>query len=909
MRRVLAAAVLIVSLGASAAACAQSLAVEKYKLANGMTVILYPDHTLPIATISIWYRVGSKDDPARRSGFAHLFEHLMFMGTERVPNGEFDRLMEVSGGSNNASTGSDGTHYYSSGPASLLPTLLWLDAERLEDLPRTMDQKKVDLQRDVVLNELRQTYENQPYGRAELAIQQLLYPPGHPYHAPTIGSAEDLKAAVASDVKDFFATFYVPNNASLVVAGDFDPAAVKPLVERLFGSIPRGAEPPRKPLPAAKLDGVKRGAMVDKVQFPQVSFAYHTPAAMTQADAECDLLASVLAEGRSSRLYKRLVIDDKLASSVSASNASQALGSYLRIDVQTRPDADLDRIERVVDEEIARLLKEGPNPGELAQRKATTELAKLSSLQRLDTRADFLNFYEDAWGEPNSFVRDLDRYRNATPASVLSTARQVLTPNARVVFRVLPEQPKRPSSARDTRPADGSSAAFRPPAPERFTLANGIPVQLWRTPDLPLTRVAVVFRPDGALDASASEAGLASMMAGMLDEGAGARDALAFGEAVASLGGSLSTGATRRSVQASLTVLSRNFSAGLPLLADAVRRPRFSPADFERVKRLTLDEIARSEDEAPAVADRVASHLLFGDAHPYAWPVDGTPGSASAITLDKVKAAHATLVRPDTATLLVASSLPAAEVKVALEASFGDWTASGQRPALPAVPAAYAPSPGKGPRLYLVDRPDAPQTSVRFLGPAPRFADPSRVPLRLLGTVLGGSFTSRLEQNLREKHGYVYHSGAGFSAGPVLGTFSAGAEVNAKDTGAGIKEFLAEFARLSSGDVTEEEAGKARGLVKNDAVGAFSGLSGIIGTATGYVENGAPFETLGEDLAATETTRAAALNAAAKTAIPLERTVLVLVGDRSTVLPQLKEAGLPAPVEVDSWGAPKAPAP
>jgi zinc protease len=908
MKRTVVAAALAVLVAFSSPAPAQNLAVEKYRLPNGMTVILYPDHTLPVATISIWYRVGSKDEPARRSGFAHLFEHLMFMGTERVPNGDFDRLMEASGGSNNASTGSDGTHYYSSGPASLLPTLLWLDAERLEGLPGAMDQKKVDLQRDVVLNELRQSYENQPYGRAELAIEQLLYPSSHPYHFPVIGTAEDLRAAVATDVKDFFATYYVPNNASLVVAGDFDPGEVKPLVEKLFGTLPRGAEPPRKPVPSAKLDGVKRGAMYDKVQLPLVAFAYHTPPAMTQADAECDLIASVLADGKSSRLYKRLVIDEKIASSVFASNASQTLGSILRIDVQARPGTDLGRVEKIVDEEIARFLKDGPNPGELAQRKATSELAKLSALQRLEARADALNFYEDVWGEPNSFARDLDRYRHATPASILATAKQVLTPNARVVYRVLPEQPKRAPSARDARPADGPSTGFRPAPPERFVLSDGIPVQFWTTPDLPLTRAALVFRPDGALDANAAEAGLASMMAGMLDEGAGTRDALAFGEAVAALGGGFSTEATRMSVQASLTILSRNFSAAVSLLADAVRRPRFDEKDFERVKRLTLDEMAQSEDEAPAVAGRVASRALFGDSHPYAWPADGTPASASGITLGQLKAAHAALVRPDTATLLVASSLPASEVKAALESAFGDWKAAEPLPRRPPVPAAYAPA-GNGLRVYLVDRPDAPQTSVRFLAPSPRFADPSRVPLRLLGTVLGGSFTSRLNQNLREKRGFTYGASSHFSPGPVLGTFSAGAEVTAKDTGAAVREFRAEFLRLSSGDVTEEEVVKARGLVKNGAVGSFSGLSGIIGTATSYVETGVPFETLGEDLAAMQATTAAALDTQAKTAVSLDKAVLVLVGDKATILPQLKEAGLPAPVEVDSWGAPKAPAP
>ena len=256
--------------------------------------------------------------------------------------------------------------------------------------------------------------------------------------------------------------------------------------------------------------------------------------------------------------------------------------------------------------------------------------------------------------------------------------------------------------------------------------------------------------------------------------------------------------------------------------------------------------------------------------------------------------------------LIELGSLSPAEIKTALEASFGDWKASGAGPKGTAIPASYAAS-APGLRVYVVDRPDAPQTSVKFLGPAPRFTDPSRVPLRLLGPVLGGSFTSRLNQNLREKHGYTYGAGAGFSLGPVLGTFSAAAEVTAKDTGPAVKEFLAEFARISKGDVTDEETGKARGLVANGAVGSFSGLSGIVGTATAYLENDAPFETLGEDLAAMEKTTAGAVNAQAKTAVPLDRSVLVLVGDKATILPQLKEAGVPAPVEVDTWGEKKKP--
>ncbi|MBK8597526.1 MAG: insulinase family protein [Holophagales bacterium] len=896
--------VLAVTIAAAVPAPAQDVPVVKYQLPNGMTVMLLEDHSLPIAVVNIWYRVGSKDEPPRRSGFAHLFEHLMFMGTERVPNGDFDRLMEAAGGANNASTSNDRTNYYSWGPASLLPTLLWLDADRLEDLAKTMDQKKVDLQRDVVLNELKQSYENRPYGRANLEIQYLLYPIDHPYHFSTIGTEEDLKAASATDVKDFFATYYTPGNASLVVAGDFDPAVIRPLVDRLFGTLPKGTAPNRRPVPSAKLDGVKRGVMYDRVQLPQVSFAYHAPKAYGPGDAETDLLAALLTDGKSSPLSKRLVIDDKLAASVTAENDSNLLGSIFRIDVQVRADADLDKVEKAVDEELARFLKDGPTAEELEQRKAPVELAKVASLQRLERRADALNAYEFYWGEPNSFRRDLDRYRNATPATVLSNARQVVTQDARVIYRVLPEQPSRGASARDTRPADGAPAAFKPPAPERFTLSNGIPVQLWKTSDLPLVSVSAVFQPGGPLDSSSATAGLASLTTNMLDEGAGALDAIGFGEAVATLGGRFNANASREAVVANLTILSRNFGKGAGLLADAVRRPRLEAKDFDRVQRLTLDELTQSTNQPAVVAGRVAAVALFGSAHPYAWPMTGTPETVKGTSLDQVRAAHAALLRPDTLTLLVAGNLSAAEAKAALEKSFGDWKAGGPKPARPAAPATFAPSPaGPGLRVVVVDRPDAPQTVVRFAAPAPRFDDPSRVGLRLLGTLLGGSFTSRLNQNLREAHGYTYGARASFSPGPVLGTFGSGADVKAAVTGASVKEFLSEFARFSKGDVTDEEAGKARETVKNEIVQTFSGTSGVLATATSFLENGASFETLGKDLGTMAKETAASLNAIAKSAVALDRGVLVLVGDRKSIVPQLQGLGLAAPLEVDAWGA------
>jgi zinc protease len=434
---VIAAAIACVAPGA----IAQSVKFEKYKLDNGMTVILHEDHALPVVTINTWYYVGAKEESPHRSGFAHLFEHLMFMGTDRVPNGQFDQIMEGGGGANNASTEFDRTNYFSNGPASLLPTLLWLDADRLEDLGRTMTQEKLDRQREVVLNERRQSYENAPYGKSELLITSKMFPEGHPYHNEVIGTREDIEQAQVNDVKDFFASFYVPNNASLVIAGDFDPAKIKPLVAKLFGTLPKAKDPAHKTAPLVKLDTVLRETAHDKVQLPKVCFAYHSPAKFADGDAEMDLLGAVMSQGKSSRLYKRLVMDEKLANDVAAYQNSAKLQSVFRIDITTNPDADLDKVEKIVDEEVGRVLSDGVTAKELDQRTATVELRKLSQLQSIGAKADRLNEYEFYFGSPDGFKRDLDRYRNATPESVHGWAKKVLTPAARLIVRVLPEDP------------------------------------------------------------------------------------------------------------------------------------------------------------------------------------------------------------------------------------------------------------------------------------------------------------------------------------------------------------------------------------------------------------------------------------------------------------------------------------
>lgn len=884
-----------------APALAQDITYQKFTLPNGMTVILHEDHSLPQVVINTWFRVGSKDEPRGRSGFAHLFEHLMFMGTERVPGSEFDNLMEAGGGSNNASTTEDRTNYFSEGPASLLPTLLWLDADRLEDLGRTMTQEKLDRQRDVVRNEIRQNVENTPYGRAEELIFRIMFPVGHPYHEAVYGTHEDLEAATVDNVKDFFANFYVPNNASLVVAGDFDAKATRKLVEDLFGTLPRGAEVTRRDPGPVTLPGIVRTTMLDRVQLPLLKMVWHSPRAYAADDAEMIQLGSLLAEGQSSRLYKRLVFDDKLAVDVSAYQDSLSLGSMFSIDITATAGADLDAIERIVDEELRRLQKDGIEPRELEQRKTAFELRRLSRLQNLGAVADLMNQYEFVWGEPNSFARDLERFRSTTPEGVQGAATRHLQLDRRAILRVLPEQPERIASARDTRPADGAERDFTPMQPESFVLQNGIPVHLWHKPELPLVSLRVQFQNGGVLTAE-QPAGLLALTTALMQEGAGDLDALAFGDRMQSLGANFGIGSDHETASAYLTVLRRNLGSAVDLLGTALRRPRLLPQDWERIQRLHLEGLRQAEDEPTAVASLVALRTLFGADNPYGRSTGGTLKSVAALQLDDIRREHARVFQASNAVILIAGDITAADARSTLDRCFADWQARGQAEALPQDNAAPA---ANGLRVVLVDRPDAVQTVLHFVAPGPRYRDPQRMQFQLINTLLGGSFTSRLNQNLREQHGYTYGAGSGYAMSPTTGYFTASTSVRSDVTGASLRELLTELKRLAGGakgDITDPETDKARRTLRAATVQSFAGLGGVLGTGSELVLNGLPFDSTAGDLAALASATTTELNALCQRAIRIEHGVLVLVGDRNVVLPQLEGLGLPAPIEVDVHG-------
>ncbi|WP_437726884.1 M16 family metallopeptidase [Sorangium sp. So ce861] len=411
----------------------------KYALKNGLTVILHEDHALPMVALNLMVKVGSRFEEPGRTGFAHLFEHLMFMGTRRVPTKQFDAWMEAEGGWNNAWTSEDRTAYHEVAPAHALPLLLWLEADRFASLADSMDTAKLNTQRDVVRNERRQTSENEPYGKVELLLPSLMYPKGHPYHHPVIGSHEDLQAATVDDVTAFFRRWYVPNNVSLVVAGDFDPQKARDTIERYFGGIPGRPVPAATAPPPVKLSGAVRQTIEDNVNLPKVVMAWHSPARFAPGDAELDLLATALEQGKASRLYKALVYDKALAQEVSALQSSGDLGSTFTVEAIARPGVPLEKLEAAIDAELARVRDESLSREELDRAKNQYETAFVTALESVAGRASMLNRYETWTGQPGFVEQDLKRYRDATAASLQAVAKSTLDPNARVILRVVPK--------------------------------------------------------------------------------------------------------------------------------------------------------------------------------------------------------------------------------------------------------------------------------------------------------------------------------------------------------------------------------------------------------------------------------------------------------------------------------------
>lgn len=899
------------STAGAAGAAVPKVSFEKYALPNGLQVILHVDRKLPVVHVNQWYHVGSKNERVGRTGFAHLFEHMMFQGSKNA-NKEYFEYVEAAGanlfeGGVNGTTSWDRTNYFATVPSGNLEQILWLESDRLATLTDAITKEKLDNQRDVVKNERRQGLENQPYGRWIKLMFENLYPYRHPYANDVIGSHEDLTAASVDDVKEFFKTYYTPNNLSLVVAGDFDIAEAKRLVEKYFGGIPAGPALDRPAREVPKLDGEKIVEVSDRVPQERTYFTWHSPAYFDAGDAELDLVATILTDGLSARLNKTLVYDRQLCSDVTSFQFSRQLTGNFVIWATPRPGASLAQVEQIVTDEIARLAKDGPTPAELNRAKTKWESQFVTGLERIGGfggKADRLNQYNTFLGDPDKFAADFARYRNATAEGVRDTVARWLNTRNRLLVRFHPETSSRESAValdRSKQPSLGADKSFRVPEVKSAKLDNGMNVFVVERPELPKVAVTFATKTGGVADPTGKE-GLADLTVTTIKMGTRTKKGLEIEDALGDLGTSINGSADRERSSLSLEVLKRNLAPALTIFADVVRSPVFPESEVDREKKRRLDALAQDSQDPNAIASRVGAMLAFGTDHPYGRPQRGLPATVQAITREDFARFHETYWKPGSSALIFVGDITLVEATELAKKNFGEW-AGGALPTL-AIPAPRPVGPGK---VYVVDRQDAAQTIVTQILPGPQRKTEDYYALRLADAVWGGGFGTRLNLNLREDKGYSY----GVFSFPIFlsksGAWMSRGGVQTNKTKESIAEFVKELKFLAGEKpITDGELANARANRVRAYAQQFESLGRIADQIAELWALGLPPSEMQRETGEIERATLASVNAAAQKYATLGGATLLLVGDLSKIEAGVRELNLGEVVILDVEGKPVA---
>ena len=817
------------------------LAFEKYTLPNGLDVILRRDNRLPVVAVDLWYHVGPANEAKGRTGFAHLFEHMMFQCSKHVPCDQHFQLLEAAGASDiNGTTDYDRTNYFETLPSNQLELALWLESDRMGYLLDKVDQAALANQQDVVRNERRQSVENQPYGMAEEALVQLLYPAGHPYYGNVIGSHEDIQAVKLEDVQNFFKQYYAPNNASLAIVGDIDVAATKALVQKYFSTLKRGAPVPKISATTPKITAERRKVVPSRVELPRVYMAWISPSFYKPGDADADITATMLGGGRSSRLYKKLVYEKQIAQDVSASQQSLILGSIFQIQITAKPGKTVQEIEKALDEELATLRSTPPDRAEIDRARNTIEtniVGGLESLGGFGGVADKLNAYNHYLGTPEYLQQDVARYRAVTPASVQAFAKAYLTPTSRVVVEAIPGTPQASAQVptppapkpgegagaqsvnkdepwRGTMPKGATAKAVVLPTPQSATLPNGLTLILNERRGLPLVAASVVLRT-GSDSNPLDKPGLANFTAAMLDEGTATRSALQIADQVAQIGGSLGTGSSMDATTISGRSLSKNFASLLDVMADVTLHPSFPAEELDRQRSQRLGQLTQIRDNPSQVAGQVTAMVLYGDKHPYGYSEIGTEASVKAITRADLSAFWKQNFVANNAALVVAGDISMAELRALAEKSFGSWERG-----TPARPTLTTPT-SIPPRVVIVDKPGSPQTQLRVATIGAARSSPDFRPLQVMNIALGGLFSSRINMNLREAHGYTYGASSQFTFRRAPGPFQVGSGVRTDVTAPSVSEIFKEIRGMVDKPLDRDELQRAKDSLANSLAGAF----------------------------------------------------------------------------------------
>ena len=890
----------------------------KYRLDNGLTVILHEDSSDPLVHVDVTYHVGSAREEVGKSGFAHFFEHMMFQGSSNVGDEQHFKIVSESGGTLNGTTNSDRTNYFQTVPANQLEKVLWLEADRMGFLLDAVTQEKFEVQRDTVKNERGQRVDNRPYGLLWERVGEALYPEGHPYSWSTIGYVEDLDRVDVNDLKKFFLRWYGPNNAALTIGGDFDTAQTLAWVRKYFGSIPRGPEVAKPDRPPVALDADRYISLEDNVALPLLFVSFPTVHRFHADEAPLDVLMFVLGTGQTSLLYKNLV-KDRLAVQAQASHGCAELACQFTMLAFANPAAGktLAEIETIVRESLTEFEARGVQDDDLERAKMNIVSDMIYGLESVAGKVSQLAHYQTLTGRTDYIADDVARYENVAKEDVMRVYRQYIAGKPAVVMSIVPRGQAALRAREDTWqryerklpeyeavseadlayrtavddfdrsvvPPAGENPAVAVPSTWRGELENGVRVLGARNAETPTTAIALRIEAGQRHD-GAEKLGLAAFTAAMLNEATERSSNEELSDRLQKLGSSISFAAGDNSTIATVRSLTRNLDDTLALLAEKLLEPKFDPADFERVQAQTLQSIEASKKEASVTADMVFQLLLFGADNAIAYPNVGTSASVAAISLDDARAFYASHYLPATASLVVVSDLDQETVMAKL-AVLERWAGG----ATPAAPLQTFPELD-GTKLYLVDKPGAAQSEIRIGKRALNFdATGEFYRAGLANFVLGGAFNSRINLNLREDKGYTYGARSTFYGLKDYGYFVAEAGVRTDATAPSIVEFETEIRGYAENGIEADELAFTRNAIGQRDARSYETPRQKLAFLADILDYDLPADFVDVQNEILATIPATELNALATKHLSLDDMVIVVVGDRTVVQPELEGLG------------------
>ena len=868
----------------------------KYVLDNGLTLIVHEDHKAPIVAVNVWYDVGSGDEKLGKTGFAHLFEHLMFNGSENYNDDYFVPFDRVGATGMNGTTNFDRTNYFQVVPKTALDMALWMESDRMGHMLGAVDQERLDEQRGVVQNEKRQG-ENQPYGKVFLTIFENTYPAGHPYSHSIIGSLDDLNAASIEDVHAWFKDYYGAANAVLVVAGDVEAEDVRARVEKYFGSIPSGPPLIKPDVNLARRDDETRIVIQDRVPQARVYKAWNV-AAFKDPDVEyLDIASDMLTSGKSSRLYKRLVYEDQIATDVGSFNFTRQFGGLFVVWATAQPGQPLAEVEAAMQEELAAFLDSGPTTEELERSQANQKAAFIRGVERVGGfggKSDVLAASEVYLGDPAGHKKAQQRIASATTDEVHRAAVEWLGQGALTVeVQPFPEYSVAESTVdRTTGPpkvTDFPTGIF--PDRDTTTLSNGLDVILVQRDAVPVVNFNLLLDAGYASDQFGLP-GTASLALAMLDEGTTSRSALEISDELERLGATLSASSNVDMSSISMSALKDNLDDSLDLFADVILSPSFPEAEFSRLRQQQLAGIQREKARPVSMALRVFPRILYGEGHAYGNPLtgSGTEQSVGEMTLDSLRSFHDTWFRPNNATLIVVGDISMAELEPALEARFSDWRTG----TIPAKNLGTVDQQSES-VVYLIDRPNSEQ-SIIFAGHVvPPKSDPADLEIDSMNDILGGTFTSRLNMNLREEKHWTYGAQTVLWDAAGQRPFFAYAPVQTDKTAESMAEIHKEISGIRGGGgmpPTDEELAKIKDKKTLTLPGRWETNGAVMADIVELVRFGLDEDHWDSFVDEVRSLSLDDVSSQADRILQPDRMVWVVVGDRERIETGIRELGL-----------------